>query len=33
VDQNKKIRGIYNGTLELEAIQLIKDIVELKNSL
>ena len=33
VDHNKKIRGIYNGTLELEAQQLIKDIVVLKNSL
>ena len=33
VDHNKKIRGIYNGTLELEARQLIKDIVVLKNSL
>jgi protein SCO1/2 len=26
VDRNKKIRGIYNGTLQLEAEQLIKDI-------
>ena len=33
VDHNKKIRGVYNGTLELEARQLIKDIVVLKNSL
>lgn len=33
VDQNKKIRGIYNGTLELEAKQLVKDILILKNSL
>ena len=33
VDQNKKIRGIYNGTLELEAKQLIEDIELLKNSL
>jgi len=33
VDHNKKIRGIYNGALELEARQLIKDIVILKNSL
>lgn len=33
VDQNKKIRGIYNGTLELEAKQLIEDILLLKNSL
>ncbi len=33
VDQQKRIRGIYNGTLALEAEQLIKDIVVLKNSL
>ncbi len=26
VDRNKKIRGIYNGTLQLEAEQLVKDI-------
>jgi protein SCO1 len=26
VDRNKKIRGIYNGTLQLEAEQLMKDI-------
>lgn len=26
IDRNKKIRGIYNGTLQLEAEQLIKDI-------
>lgn len=26
IDQNKRIRGIYNGTLELEMDQLIKDI-------
>lgn len=26
VDRNKKIRGIYNGTLQLEAEQIIKDI-------
>ncbi len=26
VDRNKRIRGIYNGTLQLEAEQLIKDI-------
>lgn len=26
VDKNKRIRGIYNGTLQLEAEQLIKDI-------
>jgi protein SCO1/2 len=31
VDKNKKIRGIYNATLELEIQQLIKDIVTLKN--
>lgn len=30
VDKNKKIRGIYNATLELEIQQLIKDIKELK---
>ena len=29
VDRNKKIRGIYNGTLQLEAEQLIKDITTL----
>lgn len=29
VDKTKRIRGIYNGTLELEAQQLIKDITEL----
>ncbi len=29
VDRNKKIRGIYNGTLQLEAEQLIKDIKKL----
>ena len=29
VDKTKRIRGIYNGTLELEAEQLIKDIKEL----
>ena len=33
VDQNRKIRGIYNGTLELETQQLIKDITVLKESL
>tara|TARA_S200000501_G_scaffold208959_1_gene196240 strand:- start:141 stop:785 length:645 start_codon:yes stop_codon:yes gene_type:complete len=33
VDQNRKIRGIYNGTLELETRQLIKDISALKESL
>ena len=26
VDKNKRIRGIYNGTLQLEAEQLIEDI-------
>ncbi|MBC7846162.1 MAG: SCO family protein [Flavobacterium sp.] len=30
VDKNKKIRGIYNATLELEIQQLIKDISTLK---
>lgn len=30
VDKNKKIRGIYNATLELEIQQLIKDIAILK---
>ncbi|MBK0382338.1 SCO family protein [Pedobacter sp. SD-b] len=30
VDKNRKIRGIYNGTLELEADQLIKDIKTLE---
>lgn len=30
VDKNKKIRGIYNATLELEIQQLIKDIYVLK---
>lgn len=30
VDKNKRIRGIYNGTLELEINQLIKDIEALK---
>ena len=29
VDKTKRIRGIYNGTLQLEAEQLIKDIKEL----
>ena len=33
VDHNKKIRGIYNGTLRLEAEQLAKDILVLKNEL
>jgi protein SCO1/2 len=31
VDGSKRIRGIYNGTLQLEAEQLIKDIRTLKN--
>ncbi len=31
VDKTKRIRGIYNGTLELEADQLIKDIKLLLN--
>lgn len=30
VDSSKRIRGIYNGTLQLEAEQLIKDIKRLK---
>lgn len=30
IDKNKRIRGIYNGTLELEIMQLIKDIRQLK---
>jgi protein SCO1/2 len=30
VDASQRIRGIYNGTLQLEAEQLIKDIRELK---
>ena len=30
VDKNKKIRGVYNATLELEIQQLIKDIYILK---
>lgn len=29
VDQSKRIRGIYNGTLQLETEQMIKDIKEL----
>jgi len=33
VDHNKKIRGIYNGTLRLEAEQLAKDIIVLKNEI
>lgn len=31
IDQNKRIRGIYNGTLQLEIAQLAKDIKVLKN--
>lgn len=31
VDGSKRIRGIYNGTLQLEAEQLIKDIKRLKD--
>lgn len=31
VDKQQRIRGIYNGTLQLEAEQLIKDIEALKN--
>ena len=31
VDRSKRIRGIYNGTLELEIRQLIKDIQHLLN--
>jgi protein SCO1/2 len=30
VDEKKRIRGIYNGTLDLEIEQLIKDITLLK---
>ncbi len=30
IDKNKRIRGIYNGTLELEINQLIKDIAILR---
>lgn len=30
IDKNKRIRGIYNGTLKLESEQLIKDIKSLK---
>jgi protein SCO1/2 len=30
IDKNKKIRGIYNATLELEIQQLIKDVIVLK---
>ncbi len=31
VDKNKKIRGIYNATLELEIQQLIKDVATLQH--
>ncbi|MDQ7948372.1 MAG: SCO family protein [Pedobacter sp.] len=31
IDRNKRIRGIYNGTLELEIRQLVKDIATLKD--
>lgn len=31
IDQSKRIRGIYNGTLKLDIDQLIKDIEILKN--
>jgi protein SCO1/2 len=30
IDKQKRIRGIYNGTLQLETEQLVKDIAELK---
>ena len=30
IDKNKRIRGIYNGTLQLEAEQLVRDIRQLK---
>lgn len=33
IDKNKKIRGIYNGTLELETQQLAKDIAALKKGI
>jgi protein SCO1/2 len=33
VDRNKRIRGIYNGTLTLEMHQLISDIITLKNEI
>ena len=32
VDHKKRIRGIYNGSLKLDAIQLIKDIKVLLNN-
>ncbi|CAM3824089.1 SCO family protein [Flavobacterium branchiophilum] len=31
VDKTKRIRGIYNGTLSLEMLQLVEDIKTLKN--
>jgi len=31
IDKNKRIRGIYNGTLKLETEQLIKDIRQLQS--
>jgi protein SCO1 len=31
IDQSKKIRGIYNGTLQLEIEQMIRDVAELLN--
>jgi protein SCO1/2 len=33
VDAQQRIRGIYNGTLQLEAEQLIRDIAELKKEM
>lgn len=30
VDKHKRIRGVYNGTLQLEMMQLIQDIITLK---
>lgn len=33
VDKNKRIRGIYNGTLQLETEQLIKDIKTLQKEI
>jgi len=32
VDGNKRIRGVYNGTLKLEALQAVEDIKELLNN-
>ena len=31
IDKQKKIRGIYNGTMQLETAQLAKDIIALKS--